>query len=37
MAPPDETQQLVVPGPDSPVCQRGTIDIQPVEASSAGG
>jgi len=37
ITPPDETQHLVVPGPDSPVCQRGTIDIQPVRASSAGG
>ena len=36
ITPPDERQQLVVPGPDSPVCQRGTIDIQPVTPASSG-
>ena len=36
ITPPDETQHLVVPGPDSPVCQRGTIDIQPVTSGTGG-
>ena len=35
VTPPDDTQYLVVPGPNSSVCQRGTINIQPVGTSGA--
>lgn len=37
VTPPDDTQYLVVPGPNSSVCQRGTINIQPVETAAASG
>lgn len=37
VTPPDDTQSLVVQGPGTPVCQGGTIDVQPVQASAAAG
>jgi hypothetical protein len=37
VTPPDDTQFLVVPGPNSPVCERGTIQVQPVQASAGNG
>lgn len=37
ITPPDDTTFLVVPGPNSPVCQRGTIDIQPLQPAGSAG
>ena len=37
VTPPDDTAFLVVPGPNSPVCQRGTIDIQPLQSAASAG
>jgi len=37
VTPPDDTQFLVVPGPNSSVCGGGTIQIQPLEAYTGSG
>ena len=37
VTPPDDTQQLVVPGPGVPVCEKGTLDLSPPQVGAGAG
>jgi hypothetical protein len=37
VTPPNDTRFMVVPGPGQPVCERGTIDLRPLQAGATAG
>lgn len=37
VTPPNDTHQLVAPGPGSPVCESGTIDMRPLQSGADAG